>query len=254
MSQPQNISQVLLFREDDGQPRFERNFAELGSALWAAFQEVEHLYKRQWPDAVFQRHYLSRQPQDFLGPEDYPVHLLPQTASDWNQLWEESRDDHTKTFSAQRLAENVRKLLRRDAADQWLIVVTDQKITPPPDWRYIIWDDSWDGGTVKGGAVVSIPPTDPHYWNERDYGQRIPIIKKRIRAACCCVTGMTLGIERCYNPGCFMYVNVESMTVLDEMVCIGPEHGFDNLSNVGFLETSDPSVPAQVERQVWPIP
>ena len=125
--------------------------------------------------------------------------------------------------------------LLRDAP---LLLVVDQELTPPPNWRYIICAD------CRAGVVVSIAPIDPHYWHERDEN-RVAIIKQRVRAACCSALGGLLGLERCDNPSCMLYESVESVSNLDRMILLGPEHGISLLADHGF--EARPSDPTQVQ-------
>jgi predicted Zn-dependent protease len=119
----------------------------------------------------------------------------------------------------------------------WLLIVADYELTPPPTWRYIVWD------VIPSGAVVSIAPIDPVYWSEpvTDTTHRTKVIKMRARAACMSVIGSLLGLQRCDNPNCFLYANVDSVVRLDDMAVVGPEHGVAELTGRGFAPTDDPA-------------
>jgi hypothetical protein len=125
-----------------------------------------------------------------------------------------------------------------------LLLVTDQEITPPPDWRYVLWD------SCRNGVVVSIAPIDPHYWSERgEY--RVQTIKHRVRVACCAALSEMLGLERCDNPTCLLYASVDSVISLDQMILLGPEHNIPALADHGF--DARPSDPAQVQPIITPV-
>jgi|SRR5271157_2230380 len=111
--------------------------------------------------------------------------------------------------------------------DLTMILVTDQQITPPPDWRYIIWDG------IRAGSVISIAPTNPNYWHADD-PDRVATIKHRVRTACLCSVGEFLGLKRCQNPTCLLYAEVDSVSCLDGMVLLGREHRKKKLTNHGF--------------------
>src|SRR4029453_2495881 len=117
----------------------------------------------------------------------------------------------------------------------WSLVVTDIELTPPPEGRYIIWDQ------FPLGAVASVAPLDPEYWREPydSEQQRVVIAKRRVRAACVSIVGALIGLHRCQNESCFLYANVGSVVRLDEMELIGPEHGVAELTNRGFSASED---------------
>lgn len=113
-------------------------------------------------------------------------------------------------------------------ADQ-CIVITDRPIVPPTNFRYLIWD------AVTGGVVVSIAALDPRYWGERgNDGDRLRILRRRTRAALCSVLGQCLGLIRCENPFCFLYLDVDSVLRLDDFKYVGPEHDIEVLTGLGF--------------------
>ncbi len=124
-----------------------------------------------------------------------------------------------------------------------LIVVTDQEISPPEGWRYIISDDivSDDGSEA---CVISVAPTDPWYWSE-DNDARSATIKHRIRSICLCAVGEYLGLKRCNNPRCFLYKDIDSVTTLDWMLLMGPEHRKKRLTMHGFAPR--PEKPDEVQ-------
>jgi hypothetical protein len=128
----------------------------------------------------------------------------------------------------------------------FLMIVTDQEIEPPADWRYIIWSE------FSNGQVVSVAPTDPSYWRERS-ANRLGAIKHRVRTAGMCIVGVALGLTRCDNPRCFLFGQVSSAEVLDSMVVLGGEHSWTLLTGWGYSpRPTDPSHMQQMQQVSFP--
>lgn len=129
-----------------------------------------------------------------------------------------------------------RQTVATRAERPYTLLVTDLQLTPPEDWRFIIWDGD------KHNTAVSICPIDPTYWRIEDE-PRIPLIKHRARVACLSTLGERIGLKRCDNARCFLYRQVESIRNLDHMVVLGAEHRIQWLTNKGFEVIADnPSV------------
>jgi hypothetical protein len=142
-----------------------------------------------------------------------------------------------RTYDQAKLAEEVRRLLRSVPSEAALLIITDRPITPPEGWRYIIWDD-----LSPGLGVISTAPCDPYYWRDTD-PNRIATIKNRVRSSALTITGIHLGLERCGNPECFMFEDVDSVTAVDMMTELGPEHGHPALAGQGFeANVADPAL------------
>jgi hypothetical protein len=265
VAQSDPFLQVLLFRNT-------RQSDELGPSLWAALQEVEQFYNRALPPRTYHRFYLA---------ESVPDEVKRALPLDWEHVgaavkdegfWSNLRGRYQRTYDPNRLAEKVRHLLMEQASqrpdlserlnvgqprgaegrspldllrDAPLLLVMDQELTPPPDWRYIIYDN------CRAGVVVSIAPIDPHYWHEPPEN-RVASIKHRVRAACCSALGGLLGLERCDNPSCMLFESVESVSNLDRMILLGPEHGISLLADRGF--EARPSDPTQVQPIIPLVP
>lgn len=106
------------------------------------------------------------------------------------------------------------------------VVLTDLAITPPREWRYIIWD------VTPSGAVISAAPLDPAYWEPSAAADmRRSTIARRATAAQLCVMGSLLGLRRCDNERCFMFGNIDSVTRLDNAEIYGPEHEIEELTS-----------------------
>jgi hypothetical protein len=208
------ILQVLLLREEEVT-------LELAPVLWAMLQEVEALYVSAGLGR-FESVYLGRGSPPGAPPD---AELPPQ------EIWEGIRG--TRPVKHEEIARRTRAALGRRADRSIVVVVTDQEIVPPRDWRYVISDGDDEA------SVVSIAPTDPRYWGEED-PDRLKTIKYRAQAACCGVVGEYLGLKGCTNSWCFLYRPVDSVVQLDEMLYFGPEHG-PRLDAVGFISASDPA-------------
>lgn len=123
-----------------------------------------------------------------------------------------------------------------------LLVVTDQLITPTKDQRYVIWD------VTPSGFVLSTAPLDPKFWGEGPYDEiRRATIKRRVRSSAIAIIGTTLGLKRCSRRGCFLDRSVNSVTLLDQMFFIGPEHSESHLVGWGYPLSDLDQVPDRVE-------
>lgn len=253
------IVQVLLLFDDD----FSR---ELGPALWAALIETEQFYNTTARKrATFERYYMSGFVPS-LGAVNTTLRGIrravfgdDQMRSSLEMLDRQQRmsaasvtspeltGKYARTYDQAKLADAVRPLV--NAADAFLEIVTDRELTPPPEWRYLIWED------VKNGAVISTAPIDPNYWRERQT-DRVHTIKKRARAALLGATGEPLGLNDCDNIECYMLDNVDSVLALDFMTCLGPEHQSDapDLPGQTFLPTTDPALVQRVVPSQSPKP
>jgi hypothetical protein len=143
--------------------------------------------------------------------------------------WATTAGPYVRSFDAGKIAQLAWELTRSGPSDVWSrdvkmqVVVTDLVLVPPQGWRYIIWSRD----------VISIAPTDPKFWNMKE-SNRKSIIKHRVRTACLSAVGQLMGLQRCDNERCFLYKNVDSVTRLDDMVVLGPEHNIGALSQKGF--------------------
>ncbi len=134
-----------------------------------------------------------------------------------------ARVETSDTYDGDRVAIWTKEMLRQKRFEGTPVVVFDQELTPPPQWRYVIWAD----------RVVSVVPTDPTYWGMKD-DNKIVTIKHRVRTACLSIIGQLLKLKRCSNDRCFLFGNVDSVLRLDKMVELGPEHNIKMLSGKGF--------------------
>ncbi|WP_164933649.1 hypothetical protein [Bradyrhizobium guangzhouense] len=232
----------------------EKTAGDCGLALWAAFHEVEEFYKRAGARIDYQRYFIApvMPAAPFLWNIAHLVgRFIPggqlQRAMDVlssDQTRPLKLDDQLawgtrgRTYDQSQLALAVRNLIGPVGSDYHLMIVTDRLITPPPKWRYIIWETL----EMVNASVISATPLDPDYWRDKD-PDRVLTVKKRARAAVLNITGGLIGLKHCDNPACFLFDDVDSVTVLDEMKCIGPEHNLNALDGYGFNDRQkDPTI------------
>jgi hypothetical protein len=247
IEKPLRIDQVILLKSEDQSRR-------LGIALWAAVEEVSRFFTPASPDGwlevpvisssastarirpEFRKWYLAMEIPDGL-PEDssWTYERLDEHAL--GQLWDDSLQ-RRGTYDHQTLGVSISSRLESEAA----VILVDQEIVPPSQWRYVIW------GGYPGGAVISIAPIDPQYWGQapdEDPIRQVNEVKRGARAATMSVTGSLLGLSRCDNSECFMFAAVDSVTRLDEMTTLGPEHRVQGLSRMRLpSDKDDPDVPS----------
>lgn len=238
-----SINQVLLFQDPT-------NSKELGEVLWTAAKEVENFYNLVEQRAVFRRSYLSEVIPDNIrrsGTTTLPLlqkvldfftraadqHINKETSEVMIKLvqsdaqWKTAEGKFARTYDTEKILQLVRELSGDEKSSLIPVVVTDLMLTPPPEWRYIIWDGD------RNGIVISIPPTDPKFWRISD-PNRIAIIKHRVRTAFLSAVGEVIGLEDCDNERCFLFGDVDSVTRLDSMIFLGPEHNIETLKQRGF--------------------
>ncbi len=220
------VLQVLLIRGAETGP-------DLVPVLWAAAQEVESLFALHPKQLWFDRVCITER----KGRPDLPAESVVRLEeSAWDELWLSARSRRARRLDQKKLVHKVRDVLGPHTHGARVILITDGEITPPSDWRYILWD-GWDRN-----AVISTAPMDPVYWGELD-DERVVTVKQRLRAACCSVMGASMGLKRCHNPDCFLYRAVDSVLQLDDMQFIGAEHQVHTLTGMGFLPSPDASSP-----------
>jgi len=272
------VTLLALLPEEDQARR-------LGPILWTIFAEIEAFFRPAEASgtisipiggppgssssassvatvgAVFSRRFLSNaRPPDEIGagpdevvglPPDFDQRMLQgasgtgsssQPLSSWGEF--QSRMPTSAAVGARPVDARLIGAAVHDIAkpSSWTLIVSDLELAPPPSWRYVVWD------VIPSGAVVSLAPVDPKYWSEpvQDETHRHQVIKSRTRAACISVVGSLLGLQRCENPTCFMYSNVDSVVRLDDMIHLGPEHGVTELAGRGFDVGGDPRQAASI--------
>ena len=203
---------------------------ELGRMLWSVLAEVSAYYNSdQQTRAHFDRKWVGMPAKWPLDDADR-AHQVP---APFDGTWWRSLQHMGRLIDQEQFARRLREVV---PGEESVVTVTDAEITPPPEWRYVIWE-SFD----SGDAVISFAPLDPKYWGDRD-PDRVNTIKRRVRAALLGVTGGLLGLEECDNTRCFLYKNVDSVSVLDNMIALGLEHGVPGLTNKVFAGRIDESI------------
>jgi predicted Zn-dependent protease len=215
----QSVAQVLLFHD-------ETLALELAPVLWPAFREVERFWALQPDRPTFTNYLWGRVP---VGDATISKLGVPEPAKDLkNKQWERSRGKLSRTVDPDHLGKAVRDLL--ETSPDIVVVVTDQELMPPPNWRYMI---ACDATSVDGMSLVSTAPIDPRYWSQ-DSADRLSIIKHRVRSAVLGIVGEWLGVRACDNPQCVMCEPLDTVYALDSMVMLGKEHPIPELAMRGF--------------------
>lgn len=220
------LDQVLLLSNPGA-------YRALGPALWSALEEASSLFQAGGATLRVKRIFLS--PSDPIG-FDAPAPLPAAASAIRAKVWEKAAGQLSGVYDQLRLLRLVRELLSIPSG-RALLIVFDREITPPPEWRYIIWDGSGND------AIVAVPPVDPRHWGVRDE-RRAATIKHRVRGACLSILGSWHGLGRCTNPTCIMYGQVDSANCLDVMTHVGAEHSeFPSLAGKGYRRrlSADPS-------------
>lgn len=249
--QPIPITQLLLFGDA-------ATARELGNVLWLALDEVRRLFSSDGAPAAFN----VPLPDGSLAAVRPEIQMLllapvpvPSVAPEYRLAAGESRAgavieralrdavDSRGGVDGSALARSVQAQLGLDERIPF-VLVTDQPITPPPHWRYAIWQP------VAGGGVLSTAVLDPAYWGGPALGgadvDRLLVLKHRTRAASAMVIGSLIGLYRCDNPTCFLYADADSVARLDGMLHLGAEHAVPDLTGRGFAPEDDPRHPALI--------
>ncbi|MBZ5726653.1 MAG: hypothetical protein LAP87_16840 [Acidobacteriia bacterium] len=253
------ISVALVFREPSQAQR-------LGRVLQAAIGEIETLYNLGQQRILLTRHLISDVPIRGPGESDWLlVRFMKRTWSSftgeateppgimWNavplgdqklKFWEASQGKFVDTVNPEKLLEFVRSTA--GVSDQQaLLVVVDQRITPPEGFVYIIGKSY---GPRDDQAIISTVPMDPEYWDIKE-ANPLALIKQRFRATCAAFIGERLGLKQCPEPACYMYRLAGDPEVLDGMVRLGAEHReLPELAEKGFsVPSGDPAAVQPVE-------
>jgi hypothetical protein len=243
MTKSASIVQVLLLFG-------ETNSRVFGLSLLAMLREIEQFYSLLEPKPLFRRFYISpfvpsshvlenivgeigglfgvntKSPGSLLQHTECIVEIIPE---------DEVLSAHKKTLDQKKIIGAVKKRLPQLQPKDSLIVFTDRAITPPRNWRYILWDFPSSRGL---DGVISVAPMDPQYWRDPDLN-RIATLKYRARSAGLTAIGSLLGLDRCENVECFLFHDVDSVRVLDQMRLIGHEHNVAQLGGLGFSQTTE---------------
>jgi hypothetical protein len=205
--------------------------------VWATLSEVEQFFLEVLPSSSFHR------ARVIANRVSMPSDTIP-TFFPSREYWDNVSGKYRRTVDHERVAELVRSELRAavtDSGDDRLLIITDQELTPPKDWSYIIWDGTSDA------SVISLLPLDPQYWMASRFADREigATIKRRLRAACICSVGEWLGMFRCEDPECFLFRDIDNVDRLDSMLRLGSEHlrelpGIENRVGMYFTDSGEP--------------
>lgn len=240
MGIPIFVAEVLLLRES-------LSVEELGEILWSVFQEVENFYSAASLDAEFRRLRMGT-----VNP--FPSSSSPDIETP-EESWNSSRGQFRSTVDPLRIMEMVNRRIaggpRQLDREQKTLIVTDQEITPPPQWLYKMWETD----EKEGSAVVSVPPMDPRSWGRGEASVAdLFTLKHRVRVSCLRRIGLWSGIRRCGNDACFFFEHVESAEILDIMKVVGTEHqgeipGIERVCNLEFVPASHPASVQELRRR-----
>jgi len=131
---------------------------------------------------------------------------------------------YSGTYDPYKLIETTREFI---GSHDRLLLLTNFEISPHENWRYFLWEN------YNNASVVSVASMDPMYWRMED-PHRLPTLKHRARVACLNAVGRQIGLNSCENYRCFLFDPVKSVTDLDDMILLGPEHDLVGLTNKRF--------------------
>ena len=240
----QNINLVLLILKENTREVLQSLKAKtiissvmsdsLLHSLYSAMKEVNLFYTQAFDKPNFNIYYISDEISDHFRNhlELFDSQIITVENSVLDDALEISRAIGRK-YDARKIM-NIIKSIITESQNGYNVVITNLELSPPYNYRYILWSN----------RVISIIPMDPLYWG-MDEPERLSIIKHRIRTATLSVVGAILGIGGCNNEYCFRYRNIDSVTRLDYMMMLGPEHRIQSLSGLGFDYFSEN--PSQVQ-------
>ena len=160
------------------------------------------------------------------------------------QSWTEAKGRFRNTVDPDKLMAIVKRQLPTPILDDRgrLLIVTDQEITPPPQWRYKLWA----GDEQQHAVVVSLAPMNPRSWSSERDDRDLTVLKHRIRAGCIRKLAMWCGLQQCDHENCYLFRHVESAESLDYFTHLGSEHvaeapDFAAVIELEFQPSSDPA-------------
>lgn len=208
---------LVLARRDAGQQAdlatHTRSIGQYRVAAMAAADHVVQLYRTRRKDLRI----TVIDAEAVTSPQAYSLQSL-RAQLDADSWWLSVRGRFSRTLDFDKLSKQVRSATAGFIkATEPLVIVVNQELTPPPEWRYLLWD------TKELTSVISANQMDPSYLS---VGQenRFDVIERRLRAAMFCSVGESLGLSRCDNDACYMRRDVLSVTDLDAMNSYGAEH------------------------------
>jgi hypothetical protein len=249
------LTQVMFFRDA-------RSMVQLNAMVLAIFQELESFFAPTGSYAHVERlRMLSKVQGDLMAPSTVEVvrEILSRAFSKApnqartpdveasEQSWAEAKGRFRNTVDPDKLIAIVKRQLPEPIGHDRgrLLIVTDQEITPPPQWRYKMRA----GDDQQHAVVVSLAPMNPRSWSSEQDDRDLTVLKHRIRAACIRKLAMWCGLQECDQENCYLFRHVESAESLDYFTHLGGEHVSEasDFAPVVELEFNPSSDPAQIQ-------
>ncbi len=167
------------------------------------------------------------------------------------EFWNKMLRPHLRTVRPSVMARMVRQILPVDRRSDRLVIIVDEKLTPPTGLLHAVWRLTTNV-TGQDCIVLSLLPLDPYDGNHAIPGPGSPtavrrrvITKHRLRAACLSTIGIDMGLKACGWNDCFMYKAPQSVWHLDRMTKLGTEHApelaAESSGEAFFSESGDTS-------------
>jgi hypothetical protein len=250
MTRPLSLTQVMFCRDV-------HSMQELGPLVFATFQELERFFApTRLLKHVAQVRMFSKGQGDLLAPSTVEVvrdfigrvftktvrQPAPPDVEASEQSWTEAKGRFRNTVDPDKLILIVKRQLAPFSPDDRLLIVTDQEITPPEQWRYRLWAVN----DHEQATVVSLNPMNPQSWSSERSTADLPVLKHRIRSACIRKLAKWCGLQDCDQDNCYLFRHIESAESLDFLTVLGAEHGiespeFADVINLEFVAVSDPA-------------
>ena len=196
-----------------------RSIEAFRGAAMKAVKQVQELYADRKPAYQIIAVDMEASPSSAKGTSPYAWQVL-RTLIEQDPWWQWLRGRLARTLDVDKILLRVREATAGVVKpDDALVVITNQELTPPPEWRYLLWDTR----PSAHNAVLSACQMDPYYWSGDTTG-RFATVQARLRAALCASIGELTGLSRCDNDACYMRREVTSVVELDAMTGYGAEH------------------------------
>jgi hypothetical protein len=228
MMQPlQTLQQVILFRQME-------SVQELAPLVSSVFEECAQYFG---PTTMFsnietRRLFTGAATAALSQSRGFGVPIPPPNPDSQppEQSWIEAKGLFRNTMDPAKLVSIAKQELPFESG--LMLIVTDQEITPPPQWRYKMWsvDES------QHAIVVSLVPMDPRSWSSESDDQDLQVLKQRIRSACIRRLARWCGLQECDRETCYLFRHVESAEALDFFTSLGSEHGSEAPQFAPILE------------------
>jgi hypothetical protein len=234
MPVPQILRQIMFFRE-------EQNAHEIGQLVSVIFEECARYFEPAGIFAGFEMHRIFPGSTSAAVQQWLPRSRATQDSEPSERSWREVKGRFRNTVDPAKLISTVKSQLPPD--NGLALIITDQEITPPPQWRYKMWAVDSDQNAI----LISFVSMDPRYWSSERVGRDLLVLKQRIRAACIRKLAKWCGLRDCSHEKCYLFKDVESADALDYFVTLGGEHGVElpqlaRLFDCEFEPSTDPFI------------